>query len=144
MIERLSPEFKMLICFNQLEYILTKFVITFKVLKEITMNETRLTQTEEEILLTIWDLKEEAYLVAIRSRLNRIMEKDLTIGAVHIPLSKLEKEGLMTSRFGEATPKRGGRRKRIYRLTAAGIAVLKKRMKQKDRLWKSFSESQSY
>ena len=108
------------------------------------MNETCLTQTEEEILLTIWDLKEDAYLVAIRSRLNRIMEKNLTIGAVHIPLSKLEKAGLMTSRFGEATPKRGGRRKRIYRLTAAGIAVLKKRMKQKERLWKSFTESQSY
>ena len=108
------------------------------------MNDTHLTQTEEEILLTIWDLKEDAYLVAIRSRLNRIMEKDLTIGAVHIPLSKLEKGGFTTSRFGEATPKRGGRRKRIYRLTAAGIAVLKKRMEQKDRLWKSFTESQSY
>ncbi|MCJ7679812.1 MAG: PadR family transcriptional regulator [Candidatus Aminicenantes bacterium] len=108
------------------------------------MNEIHLTQTEEEILLTIWDLKDEAYLVAIRIRLNRYMEKELTIGAIHIPLSKLEKSGLVASRFGEATPKRGGRRKRIYRLTPSGIALLKKRRELKDRLWKSFSESQSW
>jgi PadR family transcriptional regulator PadR len=76
-----------------------------------------LTRTEEEILLTIWDLKDQAYLVAIRRRLNLIRERNLTIGAVHIPLSKLERAGIVESNFGEATPKRGGRRKRIYKLT---------------------------
>ncbi|MDH4257437.1 MAG: hypothetical protein OEV50_01395, partial [Candidatus Aminicenantes bacterium] len=59
-----------------------------------------LTRTEEEILLTIWDLKEDAYLVAIRRQLNMIAEKELTIGAVHIPLSKLEKAGVVESYFG--------------------------------------------
>ena len=107
------------------------------------MAEKIITMTEEAILLSVWDLKEGAYLVAIRSRLNRIMEKELTVGAVHIPLAKMEKAGLVTSRFGEATPKRGGRRKRIYRVTPAGIALLKKRQKIKDRLWRGFRESRS-
>ena len=102
-----------------------------------------LTRTEEEILLTIWDLKEEAYLVEIRRRLNRNTEKELTIGAVHIPLSKLEKAGIVDSFFGEATPKRGGRRKRIYKLTKTGIELLKKQKKIRDRIWSGFSQSYS-
>ncbi len=102
-----------------------------------------LTRTEEEILLTIWDLKDEAYLVAIRRRLNSIRERSLTIGAVHIPLSKLEKAGIVESYFGEATPKRGGRRKRIYMLTKAGIELLKKQKKIRDKIWSGFSQSYS-
>jgi DNA-binding MarR family transcriptional regulator len=102
-----------------------------------------LTRTEEEILLTIWDLKEDAYLVAIRRQLNMIAEKELTIGAVHIPLSKLEKSGIVESYFGEATPKRGGRRKKIYKLTKAGVELLKKHKEIRDRVWSGFSRSYS-
>jgi PadR family transcriptional regulator PadR len=102
-----------------------------------------LTRTEEEILLTICDLKEDAYLVAIRNRLNRNAEKELTVGAIHIPLSKLEKAGIVDSCFGEATPKRGGRRKRIYNLTKTGIELLKKHKEIRDRIWHAFSKSYS-
>lgn len=102
-----------------------------------------LTRTEEEILLTIWDLKEEAYLVAIRNCLNKNAEKELTVGAIHIPLSKLEKAGIVASFFGEATPKRGGRRKRIYKLTNPGIELLKKQKEIRDRIWSGFSKSYS-
>jgi PadR family transcriptional regulator PadR len=102
-----------------------------------------LTRTEEEILLTIWDLKDQAYLVAIRRRLNLIRERNLTIGAVHIPLSKLERAGIVESNFGEATPKRGGRRKRIYKLTKAGTELLKKQKKIRDKIWSGFSQSYS-
>jgi PadR family transcriptional regulator PadR len=102
-----------------------------------------LTRTEEEILLTICDLKDDAYLVAIRSRLNMNAEKELTVGAIHIPLSKLEKAGIVQSFFGEATPKRGGRRKRIYKLTNTGIELLKKQKEIRDRIWSGFSKSYS-
>lgn len=102
-----------------------------------------LTRTEEEILLTVWDLKDDAYLVAIRNHLNLNAEKELTVGAIHIPLSKLEKAGIVQSFFGEATPKRGGRRKRIYKLTKTGIALLKKQKKIRDRIWAGFGQSYS-
>ena len=71
----------------------------------------QLSKREEEILLTIWGLKEDAYLVEIRKQICKVAGKDLTIGAIHIPLAKLEKAGIITSKFGEATAKRGGRRK---------------------------------
>jgi len=101
----------------------------------------QISKRDEEILLTIWDLKEEAYLVAIRKQINRVTGKELTIGAIHIPLTKLEKGELLESHFGEAMAKRGGRRKRIYRLTKLGIEVLKAQKKQKDALWSKFSRA---
>lgn len=99
-----------------------------------------LSRSEEEILLTVWDLKDEAYLVAIRKRINKVLEKKLTIGAIHIPLTRLEKAGIVESHFGEATPKRGGRRKRIYTITKLGIELLKKYKQKQDTLWSNFSE----
>jgi DNA-binding PadR family transcriptional regulator len=99
-----------------------------------------LNRSEEEILLTIWDLKQDAYLVAIREQINKTLGKKLTVGAVHIPLTRLERAGIIESRFGEATPKRGGRRKRIYKLTKQGIEVLKEYKKKRDKLWAGFSE----
>ncbi len=102
-----------------------------------------LSKRDEEILLSICDLKDEAYLVAIRERINRLLEQDLTIGAIHIPLTKLEKAGLITSTFGEATPIRGGRRKRIYTITAIGLELLKEYKKKQDNLWLGFTERYS-
>jgi DNA-binding PadR family transcriptional regulator len=100
-----------------------------------------LSRTEEEILLTIWHLKKDAYLVAIREQINELLEKSLTIGAVHIPLTRLEKAGIVESYFGESTPKRGGRRKKIYRITKLGIEVLEKHKSKRDKLWADFGES---
>ena len=100
-----------------------------------------LSKRDEEILLSIWDLKDDAYLVAIRKRINKLMGINLTIGAIHIPLLRLEQNGIVESSFGEATPKRGGRRKRIYRITKTGLEILKEYKKKQDLLWLNFNEA---
>lgn len=97
-----------------------------------------LSQREEQILLAIGYLREEAYLVAIRKHLSKITGKELSIGAVHIPLRRIEKQGLITASLGEATAVRGGRRKKIYRMTAAGLAALEENKKVSDRLWADY------
>jgi len=97
-----------------------------------------LSQREEQILLAIGYLREEAYLVAIRKHLSKIVGKELSIGAVHIPLRRIEKQGLISASFGESTAVRGGRRKKIYRLTATGQAALKESKKITDRLWADY------
>jgi PadR family transcriptional regulator PadR len=97
-----------------------------------------LSQREEQILLAIGFLREEAYLVAIRKHLSKIVGKELSIGAVHIPLRRIEKQGLVDASFGESTAVRGGRRKKIYRLTTAGLAALKESKKITDRLWADY------
>jgi PadR family transcriptional regulator PadR len=97
-----------------------------------------LSQREEQILLAIGHLRDDAYLVALRKHLSKIVGKELSIGAVHIPLRRIEKQGLIAASFGESTAVRGGRRKKIYRLTAAGLAALKESKKISDRLWADY------
>jgi len=97
-----------------------------------------ISKREEQILIAIWNLKESAYLLAIKSHLSKIMEADLSIGAIHKPLMKLEKEGLVESYMGEATAKRGGRSKKIYRISKSGLNTLKSAKEEHDALWSTF------
>lgn len=99
----------------------------------------KLSRREEQILLTIGYLQEEAYLVAIRSYLSEVMKKKWSIGAIHIPLRRLEKIGLIESYFGESTAVRGGRRKKIYKLTSEGIEALGENKIVSDLLWSNYS-----
>lgn len=97
-----------------------------------------ISKREEQILIAIWTLKESAYLLAIRNHLAEIMATDWSVGAIHKPLMKLEKEGLVDSFMGEATAKRGGRSKKLYRVSKLGLATLKEIKKEHDILWAKF------
>ena len=53
----------------------------------------QISRREEQILLTIGYLEGDAYLVAIRKHLSEVMRKNWSIGAIHIPLRRLERAG---------------------------------------------------
>ena len=97
-----------------------------------------ISKREEQILIAIWKLKESAYLLAIKSYLSKIMVADWSVGAIHKPLMKLEKEGLVKSYMGEATAKRGGRSKKIYQVSKAGLDTLQSLKEEHDALWATF------
>lgn len=61
-----------------------------------------ISKREEQILIAIWNLKESAYLLAIKNHLTKVMGTDWSVGAIHKPLMKLEREGLVESHLGEA------------------------------------------
>ena len=48
------------------------------------------------------------------------MGREPSIGAVYTALERLERKGMVSSQWGEATEERGGRRKRLYRVEAKG------------------------
>lgn len=98
-----------------------------------------LSRREEQILLTIGYLGDNAYLVAIRKHLSQVIGKEWSIGAIHIPLRRLEKAGIINSFLGDATAVRGGRRKKVYRLTSKGLAALQENKRVNDLLWSDFS-----
>jgi len=98
----------------------------------------RLTRMEEMIMLAILNLKEDAYLVAVTDYLKKITEERILLTSVHLPLSRLEKEGFISSELGEATAVRGGRRKKIYSITKAGFAALKEHNKITKTLWAAY------
>jgi DNA-binding PadR family transcriptional regulator len=100
-----------------------------------------LSRREEQILLAVGYLQEKAYLVAIRKHLSSIMRKEWSIGAIHIPLRRLERQGLIEAHFSEATAVRGGRRKKIYRLTKLGRLALKDTRRIHDILWSNYGHA---
>jgi PadR family transcriptional regulator PadR len=79
-----------------------------------------LSRPEELVLLAVWKLKDAAYCVPIRAYLNKITGKTWSFGSIYDPLNRLEKKGLLESYVSGPTRERGGRSKRMFRLTAAG------------------------
>lgn len=83
-----------------------------------------LTRMEELLLLSVWRLQQDAYGLAIRRQVSTLLEKKVSVGAVYIPLERLARRGFLATWESEPTAKRGGRRKRFYKLTPKGLAAL--------------------
>ena len=72
------------------------------------------------ILSTAAGLGEEAYGAAIRKDVERLAGRRCSAGALYTTLDRLQEKGLIETWMGEATPRRGGRAKRMVRLTDRG------------------------
>lgn len=90
---------------------------------------------EELVLLTIANLAKDAYGLGILRDINERAKRNLSIGAMHSTLTRLEEKGFVTSYLGEPTNERGGRRKRYFELTSAGISALNDMKSIRDELW---------
>lgn len=97
-----------------------------------------LTRKEELIMLSILNLCSDAYLVAITDHLSRITGRPVMLTSVHLPLTRLEKAGYIASELGAATAVRGGRRKKIYWVTKAGLRALGEHKRINDALWAAY------
>tara|TARA_R110000796_G_scaffold252627_1_gene389032 strand:- start:122699 stop:123037 length:339 start_codon:yes stop_codon:yes gene_type:complete len=99
------------------------------------MKKTKLGEFEELVLLTVLVLREEAYGVEIKRDLELRLKESLSVGSVQSALKRLEEKGYLDSEFGESTQKRGGKRKRIYTVTASGTKVLNEMKDIRAQLW---------
>jgi DNA-binding PadR family transcriptional regulator len=88
------------------------------------MKGTYLGELEELVLLTCGILYPEAYAVAVMDEIEKRASRSLNISAVHAVLTRLEDKGYLTSKMNSPTQERGGRRKRIFSLTASGKRAL--------------------
>ena len=104
------------------------------------MIETRLGEFEEVILLLVGILGKQAYAFNIAEEFESQTKRSVSIGAVHSTLTRLEDKGCLTSEMGESTAERGGRRKRIYKLTAYGRKVLTEARDFRIGLWNQFPD----
>ncbi|MBX2962154.1 MAG: helix-turn-helix transcriptional regulator [Cyclobacteriaceae bacterium] len=91
---------------------------------------------EELVLTLVAALQEDAYGAAIAEEIESRLKREVNFSAVHVTLYRLEDKGLIKSSFGGATKERGGRRKRIYTITSAGMAMLKAMKETRVELWK--------
>ncbi len=104
------------------------------------MKKTKLGEFEEFVLLTVGVLQEDAYGVMIRSELERRMGQTISVGSVQSALKRLEEKGFLTSYFGDHTPVRGGKRKRIYILTSYAEKVLEELRDLRNQLYDSLPD----
>lgn len=91
---------------------------------------------EEMVLTMVAALQENAYGAAITIEIEQWLERKVTLSAVHVTLYRLEDKGYIKSRVGGATNERGGRSKRIYTITSAGVATLKGMKETRTDLWR--------
>ena len=82
-------------------------------------------ELEQLVLLAALRLNGDGYGVTIQDAIRRATGRDLTIGTIHKTLVRLEAKGFVESRMGEASPHRGGRAKRHYEVTPAGLKMVR-------------------
>ncbi len=99
------------------------------------MSKHHLGEFEEIVMLTVAILHDEAYGIAIIDEMEERLGRKVSIGALQTVLRRLEKKGYLSSRFGEATKVRGGKRKRYFTLTSYGKKVLAEVKEQRMGLW---------
>ena len=88
------------------------------------MPTDRLGGFEELVLLATASLRGAGYGVTIQEAIEAETGQTVAVGAVYATLDRLERKGLVTSREGSPTRERGGRRTRLFRVSAAGMRAL--------------------
>jgi PadR family transcriptional regulator PadR len=95
------------------------------------------TKKEEQILLAIYHLKDEAYLIPIREKVKEYTGKYYSVGTIYAPLNRLHQYGYLTA-LVEKPDASGGKPIKYYRLTKKGMAALEALKKQNELMWKGF------
>ena len=94
-----------------------------------------LTRSEELILLSILRLEDNAYCVPIFEEIQKVSDKKWTLGGIYGPLYRLAQNGYLVSYLGDPSAERGGKSKRYYKVTPAGMKALQAVRKIHDASW---------
>lgn len=98
-------------------------------------------ELEELVLLMVALLNNEAYGVSITEELQKQAGRTLSISAVHAVLHRLEEKGFVKSKMGGASGERGGRRKRLFTITAHGRNTLAELRDTRDVIWELIAKT---
>lgn len=100
------------------------------------MKGTYLGEFEEIVLLIVGVLNGEAYGVNVKLRIIERLNRTITLSAVHSALHRLERKGFVRSQLSEASNSRGGKRKRLFKITSEGSKALETSRHIREQLWK--------
>ncbi len=99
------------------------------------MKRAHLGEFEELVLLAVASLGEEAYGLKVQRVLDEDARRSVALASVHSALYRLEEKGYVRSAMGGATQQRGGRRKRLFTVTGAGLNTLAAVREVREHLW---------
>lgn len=90
---------------------------------------------ETLVLLAVLRLGNDAYGMEVRAEIEKRTGREVSYGAVYTALDRLQRKGFVSHTLGEATPERGGRARKYFRVEAAGRAALRATRRAMDVMW---------
>ncbi|WP_461065886.1 PadR family transcriptional regulator [Spirosoma horti] len=99
------------------------------------MKRSYLGEFEEIVLLTVAVMEGQAYGVALTHEIIEQTGRSVRLNQIHAALQRLEDKGMVKSEMGEPTAERGGRRKRLFTVTAYGRRTLQEIQEVRSNLW---------
>ena len=104
------------------------------------MAKHHLGELDELVLLAIGILHNNAYAFAIKQTIEEQTQRTIALPTIHAALHRLEKRDFLRSSLGGATPERGGRRKRLFSITNAGMQALDETRTTREQMWRLIQE----
>lgn len=101
----------------------------------MAMKRSYLGEFEEIVLLTVAVMEGQAYGVALTHEIIEQTGRSVRLNQIHAALQRLEDKGMVKSEMGEPTAERGGRRKRLFTVTAYGRRTLQEIQDVRANLW---------
>lgn len=99
------------------------------------MKGIHLGEFEELVLLAVATLGDNAYAVSVQAELQDRVERFANVSAIHTALYRMEDKGFVESSRGGATAKRGGKKKRLFRVTNHGFSMLRESKEARESFW---------
>lgn len=94
---------------------------------------------EELVLLAICVLDNKAYSIAIKDEVETRTGRTFNVSAIQTTLYRMEDKGLVESILGESNQIRGGKRKRLFSVTAYGLKSLSEIKEVRNNFWNDIS-----
>jgi len=104
------------------------------------MPKRLLTDLELMILLAVLRAGDHAYVVPVARDIEDTTGRVVTRAAIYTALERLESRDLVSSRLGEPTAERGGKAKRYFALTRAGLASVRATQRAFTAMWRGVPE----
>ena len=101
------------------------------------MSQTTLGEFEEIVVMIVAILNGDAYSVGVINEIENRLNREVSLGAIQTVLKRLEQKGLLKSEFCGSTSERGGKRKRLYEITAQGQEIIDQTRAQRNSLWEA-------
>lgn len=104
------------------------------------MKGLHLGEFEELVLLAVASLDDNAYAVSIQAELLERVERKANVSAIHTALYRMEDKGLLESSRGGAIAKRGGKNKRLFKVTTYGFKMLRESKLVRESFWNTIPQ----
>jgi PadR family transcriptional regulator PadR len=104
---------------------------------------SHLGELEELVLLAVLRLGGGAHGGRVRMELHRLAGRRVSVSTIYVTLMRLEEKGYAESWKGESSASRGGKAKRHYAVTGAGLEALEHVRDVRQRMWRGVEEREA-